>query len=198
MSRDGAGASGALLVIDMINRLDFPDAGRMVPGAIAAARKIQWLRARFHARDWPVIFANDNFADWRCDFRELVAMVLNIDGPPATIAKLLAPTARDYFVLKPKHSAFLATPLAVLLAKLGVRRLLVTGMALESCVTATAMDANAREFEVAVARDAVAGQPSLRRQALRTLEGSGTARVLGSRGALAWAGAAPERPAKRP
>ena len=192
MSRTGSGTAGALLVIDMINRLDFPDAGRMAPGAIAAARRIQWLRERFHARGWPVIYANDNFADWRSDFRELVAMVLGADGPPAEIARRLAPDARDYFVLKPKHSAFLATPLAVLLAKLGARRLLLTGMALESCVTATAIDANAREFEVAVVRDAVAGQPTLRKQALETLGGSRAARVLGSRGALAWVAADPE------
>ncbi|MDH5833556.1 cysteine hydrolase family protein [Luteimonas kalidii] len=189
MSAPGSRGPAALLVIDMINRLDFPGAERMAPGAIAAARRIQALRDRFHARDWPVIFANDNFADWRSDFRELVAMALNTDGAPATIAKLLAPDARDYVVLKPKHSAFLATPLPVLLAKLEVRRLLLTGLALESCVLATAADANAREFEVAIVRDAVAGLPGLRMQALATLAGSGTARLLPSSQALAWAGA---------
>jgi len=185
---EGAQAPAALLVIDMINRLDFEDAARMAPGAVAAARRIGALRGRFHARGWPVIFANDNFARWRADFRELVAMTARLDGPPAEIVRLLAPDARDYFVLKPKHSAFLATPLPVLLAKLGVRRLLLTGMALESCVLATASDANAREFEVAVVGDAVAGLPSLRKAALRTLRGPGAVRVLASRAALAWAG----------
>ena len=184
----GASAPAALLVIDMINQLDFADAGRMAPGAVAAARRIGALRGRFHAREWPVIFANDNFAHWRADFRELVAMTARLDGAPAKIVRLLAPDARDYFVLKPKHSAFLATPLPVLLAKLGVRRLLLSGMALESCVLATASDANAREFEVAVVADAVAGLPALHQAALRTLQGSGAVRVLASRGALAWAG----------
>ena len=82
------------------------------------------------------------------------------------------------------------TPLAVLLAKLGVRRLLLTGMALESCVLHTAAAANAREFEVAIVRDGVAGQPALRQAALRTLEDSGAAKVLASRAAVAWAGRA--------
>ena len=182
-----AGAPAALLVIDMINQLDFAGAERMAPGAVAAARRIGALRTRFHEREWPVIFANDNFAHWRADFRELVAMTARLDGAPAKIVRLLAPDARDYFVLKPKHSAFLATPLAVLLAKLGVRRLLLTGMALESCVLATAADANAREYEVAIVEDAVAGLPELRRPALRTLEESRTAQVLASRSALAWA-----------
>ena len=183
----GAPAPAALLVIDMVNRLDFADAERMAPGAIAAARRIAALRSRFHERDWPVVFANDNFAHWRADFRELVAMTARTEGAPAEIMRTLAPDTRDYFVLKPKHSAFLATPLAVLLAKLGVRRLLLTGMALESCVLATAADANAREFEVAIVRDGVAGQPALRQAALRTLQDSRTAHVLDSRAAVAWA-----------
>lgn len=182
-----APGQAALLVIDMVNRLDFDGADRMAASALAAARRIAALRSRFHQHDWPVVFANDNFAQWRADFRELVAMAARTEGEPAHIVRLLAPDVRDYFVLKPKHSAFLATPLAVLLAKLGVRRLLLTGMALESCVLATAADANAREFEVVIVRDAVAGRPTLRQAALRTLEASGTARVLGSRAALAWA-----------
>jgi nicotinamidase-related amidase len=157
------------------------------PSAIAAARRIKALRAHFHARDWPVVFANDNFAQWRSDFRELVALARHAEGAPRQIAQLLAPDPRDYFILKPKHSAFLATPLPVLLPKLGVRRLLLTGMALESCVLATAADANSREFEVAIVRDAVAGLPALRHNALKTLSGSGTAKVFGSRAALTWA-----------
>lgn len=179
----------ALLIVDMVNLLDFPDADRMAPSAIAAARRIKGLRERFHGRDWPVVFANDNFARWRSDFRELVALAAHGEGAPREIAELLAPDPRDYFILKPKHSAFLATPLPVLLGKLGVRRLLLTGMALESCILATAADANAREFEVAIVRDAVAGLPALRRSALEALSGSGTARLVDSRGALRWAAA---------
>jgi nicotinamidase-related amidase len=182
-------APAALLVIDMIGLLDFPRAARMAPRAVAAARRIQALRRGFHDHDWPVIFVNDNFARWRSDFHEQVAMAVHAGGAPCEIATRLDPGPRDHFVLKPKHSAFLATPLPVLLAKLGVRRLLLTGMALESCVLATAIDANSREFDVAVVRDGVAGLPELAAPTLKVLEGSGTAQVVGSRTALAWAGA---------
>lgn len=181
-------APAALLVIDMISLLDFPRAAVMAPRAVAASRKIHQLRRGFHERDWPVIFVNDNFARWHSDFREQVAMAVQAGGAPRDIATRLDPGPRDHFVLKPKHSAFLATPLAVLLAKQKVRRLLLTGMALESCVLATAMDANSREFEVAVVRDAVAGMPRLAAPTLRVLEGAGTAKVLDSRVALRWAG----------
>lgn len=177
----------ALLVVDMIGLFDFPGAARMSASAITAAQRIRSLRRAFHARSWPVVFANDNFAHWRCDFRELVAMASAVDGAPQRIAALLAPDPADYFVLKPKHSAFLATPLPVLLAKLGVRRLLVAGMALEGCVLATALDANAREYEVAVVRDAVAGMPSLKASTLKVLGGSKAAHVVSSRRAVAWA-----------
>jgi len=180
-------APAALLVIDMINLLDFPRGRRMAPRAVAAARRIQSLRRGFHDREWPVVFANDNFARWRSDFREQVAMVVHAGGAPAEIATRLDPGPGDHFVLKPKHSAFLGTPLAVLLAKLGVRRLLLTGMALESCVLATAIDANSREFDVAIVRDGVAGLPELAAPTMKVVEGSGVARVVGSRAAMAWA-----------
>lgn len=142
------GALPALLVIDMIGMLDFPGADRLAPSAVRAARGARTLRDRFHRRGWPVVYANDNFAHWQSDFRELVAMASAMPGAASRIAGLLEPTPQDYFVLKPKHSAFLDTALPVLLAKLGVRRLLLTGMALEACILATAIDGNAREFEV--------------------------------------------------
>ncbi|WP_299344833.1 isochorismatase family protein [uncultured Pseudoxanthomonas sp.] len=67
-------------------------------------------------------------------------------GTSAAIVQRLAPRPQDYHVLKPKHSGFLATPLPILLAKLGVRRLVLTGVAADACVLVTAQDANMREF----------------------------------------------------
>lgn len=186
------GECAALLIIDMISPLDFPDAARIAPSAVRAARRIRALREACHARAWPVVFANDHFAHWRADFRELTAMAEAAGGDAAEIVSLIAPQPEDYFVLKPRHSAFLATSLAVLLATLGVRRLLLTGMALEGCVLATALDANARAYEVAVVRDAVAGKPALRRATLSVLEGSHAAHVLGGRAAaIDWASRSP-------
>jgi nicotinamidase-related amidase len=176
----------ALLVVDMIGMFDFPGADRMAPSAVRAARAIRGLRERFHRRGWPVIYANDNFAHWQSDFRELVAMAAAVPGAAQKIAALLEPGPDDYFVLKPKHSAFQATALPVLLDKLGVRALLLAGFALESCILATAIDANAREYPVAVVRDGVAGRPDLRAATLKVLEGSKTASVVDAHRAAAW------------
>jgi nicotinamidase-related amidase len=69
---------------------------------------------------------------------------------------LLRPEDDDYFVLKPKHSGFYATPLELLLTYLKARRLILTGVAGNSCVLHTAADAYMREFELTVPSDCVA------------------------------------------
>ena len=182
----GAGG-GALLIIDMVSLMDFETAGDIATSALAAARHIRDLRRHCHERGLPVIFANDNFSRWQADFRELVAMAKARGGTAAAIIELLPPLPQDYFVLKPKHSAFLASPLPVLLTKLAVRRLLITGMALESCVLATALDAKAHEFEVAIVRDAVAGLDELHEATLGVLERTEAATLVNADHAIDWA-----------
>ncbi|VEF38724.1 isochorismatase [Stenotrophomonas maltophilia] len=169
--------STALLIIDMFSRFDFPGAQELAPAAERAARQIRRLRDHFDERGWPVIYANDNFSDWKRDFRQQVEQCRRDGGPAGRIASLLSPLPGHYFVLKPKHSAFLASPLPILLAKLGVRRLCLSGMTADSCVLATALDANAREFDVLLAPEVVAALPSRKRRALALLADSGAARI---------------------
>ncbi len=91
-------------------------------------------------------------------------------GHSARVAQQLAPRPHDYHVLKPKHSGFLATPLMILLAKLQVRQLVLTGVAADSCVLATAQDANMREFALWVPSDCVAAiTPQRKRVALAVI-----------------------------
>jgi nicotinamidase-related amidase len=73
----------------------------------------------------------------------------------AEIVAALAPGGDDYFVLKPRHSGFYATPLHLLLGALGVRRLVLSGVAGDQCVLATAGDALVRGYKVIVPRDAI-------------------------------------------
>ena len=62
------------------------------------------------------------------------------------MSRRLRPTARDYFVLKPKHSGFFDTTLDTLLEALRIRRVILTGMAGNICVLFTANDAYMREY----------------------------------------------------
>lgn len=149
-------ASVALLVIDMINDLEWEGADALLPHALAAAQCIAELKRRARAAGVPVVYANDNFGRWRSDFREVVAHCLEdgVRGEP--LARLLAPGPEDYFVLKPKHSAFYATTLDTLLTYLGARRLVITGIAGEACIAITAMDAFLRDFDLHVPADCTA------------------------------------------
>lgn len=154
----------ALLIIDMINPFDFDGGRPLARAAVTASQRVASLRRRWHRAGAPVVFVNDNFMHWQADFRELVAVCMQDGMPGAAIARLLRPGPGDYFVLKPKHSAFMSTPLDVLLSKLGADELVLTGVAADSCILATAQDAHMREFVVHVPRDCVAAINDIRKQ----------------------------------
>ena len=150
----------ALLVIDVINDLDFEggeDLGRFAEGLV---EPILTLKRRFQEAGLPVIYVNDNFGQWRSDFRATVEAVCGRDCRGREIARALAPGGDDLFVLKPKHSGFHQTVLPVLLDDLGVDRVVLCGVAGNICVALTAHDALMRNLRVAVPRDAVASESS--------------------------------------
>jgi nicotinamidase-related amidase len=72
------------------------------------------------------------------------------------IAELLRPRPDDYFVLKPTHSGFYATPLELLLGYLKARTLILTGVAGNICVLFTAHEAFIRDSRLFIPRDCVA------------------------------------------
>jgi len=146
------------LLVDVINDFDFPEARQLLRYAVPAARRIEALKARLKRRGVPAIYVNDNFGRWRSDFRSLVERCIAADCAGAAVARRLVPQEDDYFVLKPKHSGFFSTSLDVLLASLGVRKLVITGFAADICVLFTANDAYMREYEVYVPADCVASE----------------------------------------
>ena len=154
----------ALLLIDVINDLEFEGGERLLPAALAAADRLAALAARARRAGVPVIYANDNFGRWRSDFSKLLARVLEDDVRGRPIAERLRPAPTDYVVLKPKHSAFFSTTLDLLLRYLKTRTLVIGGFTADRCVLFTASDAYLRDFRVVVPSDGVA---SLDRQATR-------------------------------
>lgn len=163
----------ALLIVDMINPLDFPGAAALRREALPVARRIARLKQRMKDRGAPTIYVNDNFSHWTRDFRELVAICSEPGAPGAALAEPLAPQHDDHLVLKPKHSGFFATPLHVLLLQLEIRHVVVTGIAGDGCVLTTAMDAHMRDFEVSVPSDCCASISAARNaRALALLKAS--------------------------
>jgi len=146
----------ALLLVDVINDLEFANGKRLLKPALRAARHIAALKQRARDARIPVIYANDNFGRWRSDFNEVVEHCLRDDVTGRPIVELLAPQREDYFVLKPKHSAFFATVLQTLLEYLKAKRLILAGFAGDVCVLITAADAYLRDFEIYVPRDCTA------------------------------------------
>ena len=165
-------ASGgmALLVIDMISSWDFADADKLAPAAIAIAPRIGALKRRCLRAGVPVIYVNDNRGRWRSEFSELVRVSIVESEAGAAIAKSLEPQGDDYSVLKPKHSAFYATPLDLLLRHLRAKRLLISGVASDQCIVMSAAEATMRDYEVVVPSDCIADQtPARTARALRHL-----------------------------
>ena len=148
----------ALLLIDVINRLDFEGAEKMLGSALSMARRIASLKRRAKAKGIPVIYVNDNFGRWKSDFKMIVGQCLSADAPGRRLGQLLKPEEDDYFVLKPRHSAFFGTPLAILLEYLRVRTVIITGIAGNSCVLFTAHDAFLRNFHVVLPSDCIVSE----------------------------------------
>ncbi len=149
-------SSAALLIIDMINDLEFEGGERLFEPALEAAHQIAALKKRCRAAGIPAIYANDNFGRWRSDFRQVIDRVLDEDVRGRPLVELLVPGPDDYFVLKPKHSAFFETTLETLLHYLGVRHLILTGITGDICVKLTANDAYMRDYQILIPRDCTA------------------------------------------
>jgi nicotinamidase-related amidase len=154
-----------LLLVDFINPLQFPEAGALSDAAVQAARQTAALKTRLAAKGVKSIYANDNYGIWQSEFRDVLDYCRHACGPAQQLADLLAPADDDFTVLKPRHSAFFATPLELLLQQMKTRELIVVGLATDICVQITAMDAFLRGFEVTVPHDCTAAESPQRHEA---------------------------------
>jgi nicotinamidase-related amidase len=160
----------ALLLIDLINDFEYPGGAELFAQTMSAAERILALKLRARRAGIPVIYVNDNFGKWRSDFRKLITHCLEDDVRGEPLAKLLKPDEEEYFVLKPKHSAFFSTTLDLLLQYLKANTLILTGISGDMCVLFTASDAYMRDFHLVVPSDCVASiEPEANRLALEQM-----------------------------
>jgi nicotinamidase-related amidase len=144
-----------LLLIDVINDMEFPGAEKLVKNAVPMAHRLAALKKRARRAKVPAIYVNDNFGRWQSDFHRVVEHCLHDGVRGEEVARLLQPEDDDYFVLKPKHSAFYATTLDTLLQYLGAKTLILTGIAGNICILFSANDAYMRDFNIIVPSDCV-------------------------------------------
>ncbi|TLS35016.1 cysteine hydrolase family protein [Pseudalkalibacillus caeni] len=151
IERADKGTSVALLIIDVINKLDFPEADLLKRYTQPMAENIASLKKRAKEHHIPVIYVNDNYGMWRSDLNQLIEKTK--ESPGKDLVEALMPQEDDYFVVKPKHSGFFSTPLASLLKYLEVNTLILTGVAGNICVLFTANDAYMRDYNIYVPSD---------------------------------------------
>ncbi|NEB74452.1 cysteine hydrolase [Streptomyces sp. SID14478] len=167
----------ALIVIDMINTYDHPDAELLLPSARKVVPVVTDLLGAARAARVPVVYVNDNFGQWRSHHGELVDAALA--GPHADLVEPVRPDADALFVVKARHSIFYETPLTYLLWELGIRHVILCGQVTEQCVLYSALDAHIRHLDVTVAADAVAHiHPRLADAALEMMRRNMGARVV--------------------
>jgi len=154
-----AGLPGpALLVLDVFNTFEFPGGDALFRETLDIVEQLRELAQRFRVAGMPVIFINDNLQRWQDDFDEVIAHVGASGEKGAVMTTALQPLPGDFRLLKPRHSAFFETALPSLLAHLNIREVVVCGIAADSCVLSTVMDAHVRGIKTTVPMDATASQ----------------------------------------
>jgi nicotinamidase-related amidase len=144
----------ALIVTDVLNPYDHPDADELMASAEEATEPLRRLIAAARESDVDVIYVQDNHDDWNSSGDELAEQALA--GRRPDLVKPVLPEPDDSFVHKLRHSVFYATPLEHLLRERGIGRVILAGQVTEQCILYSALDARIREYEVTIPRDAVA------------------------------------------
>lgn len=146
----------ALILIDMISDFEFEDGEKLFQYALPAAKKLAELKSFLKKKNIPVIYVNDNYGKWQEDFKSNVEHCLTNDVRGQEIVSLLKPDNDDYYILKPKHSAFYKTAFEHLLEQLKIETLILSGISTDICVLFTANDAYMREYKIIIPEDCVA------------------------------------------
>ena len=72
-------SSVALLLIDVINDLEFESGEELLRHALPMAERLAELKRRAKEAGVPVIYVNDNFGKWQSDFNKILEHVLKDD-----------------------------------------------------------------------------------------------------------------------
>lgn len=167
----------ALVVVDV--QTDFCPGGALaVDAGDRVVAPINRLIRRFVEASRPVVATRDWHPPDHCSFRERGG-----DWPVHCVARTPGAAYHADLALPPDalivdkgtrsdaeaYSAFEGTDLAQRLCALGVREILVCGLATDYCVKATALDGLREGFEVTVVTDAIAGVDLRPRDSARAL-----------------------------
>lgn len=150
----------ALLIIDMQHDFCVPGGVCEVPGAHATIPMIRKVLLRFRDLAWPIFHV---VREYRADGSDveitrlpsLLAKPMLVPGTPgARIAPGLEPEEGEYRIVKQRFSAFMLTELDLMLRRLHIKRVVVTGTQLPVCLRATIFDGLSLDYEMILLTDA--------------------------------------------
>ena len=153
----------ALLVIDMQNGFLSEKSPLYIKGASetvpACSRVIQFCRK--HAI--PIFFITRSYASDGSNVEHPRRAAWEAGGKPlspgcpheisAEMPKAFGESDRDYRIIKPRYSAFFATGLDMILRRLGIHRLILTGTTTPNCIRTTCYDAISLDYTVTILSD---------------------------------------------
>jgi nicotinamidase-related amidase len=145
----------AILVVDMMNTYQHPDAEKLIPNAAKIIDPLTDLvRGAHDSDDVDLVYVNDNYGDFSAEFSDIVHSARH--GARPDLVDPIVPPEGSLVATKVRHSAFYSTPVAYLLNRLGTKRLILTGQVTEQCILYSALDAYVRHIPVVIPTDAVA------------------------------------------
>src|SRR3954463_12087214 len=121
-------ARTALIVTDVLNAYDHPDADPLAESAADAVPRIAELIERA-GDDTQLVWVNDNFDRWEAGRSHLVEQALG-GRHPEPVAPV-APPDDVPFIAKGRHSIFYQTPLDHLLRVREIERVVLVGQVTE-------------------------------------------------------------------
>ena len=94
----------ALLIIDMINDFNFTDGDMLLAHAKNIIEPILHIKKVMKKQGLPTIYINDHYNLWLAHFGKIINTCRNEENKE--FIQKIKPTENDYFLIKPKHSAF--------------------------------------------------------------------------------------------
>ena len=153
----------ALVVIDMENAFIDPESPLCIRNALATVPACGRVIRKSRERKIPVFFVNriyrrngsdvefTRYQSWYDGDRYLApgsTGPLSIDVPAE-----FKPQAGDYTIVKPRFSAFFQTELDLILRRLGVTTVILTGTTTPNCIRTTCYDGISMDYNIIIIED---------------------------------------------
>lgn len=153
-----------LLLVDVLNDLEFPGGEQLLNLAWPMARRIAGLKLRARLAGIPAVYLDEMGDGWRSSFSQQIDRCLHADVRGRPIVELLRPQDDDLLVYKPQNPMSFQSRLDRLLATLKTKTLILTGVASDICALLAMNDLYLGQFRLLVPWDCVAAKTEADRQ----------------------------------